>query len=667
MLKSTFKNNTINISKQWCLFMLLIIFSHYVFGIIINVPQNYNTIQGAINAVIDGTDEENEIIVSPQAQPYVESILIEGLTRSLTLRSTYDPDLGNNDAIANTVLKAPVAQYNNSTGDLEFYPVISIINCRGYDDNNVPLTTNKIIIQGFSVTGGTGNVVNSDANLVNYFTSGGGIYILAEGNHIYQQVEVRYCDVYDNKACLGGGLFSEYSNLTLSDTRVFNNELFYYGNLPLSPSEEDYDGPKGGGIFLDGGHSILNNVQVFKNKSYIDSQSNLYALPFNQQLHSFGNYGGLYYRTMCHPSSASVYNSSFYENVTQVDPLIVEPCEWNLQANLFFQRGIENQDSLLFKNCTVTRNRNIITTNLLHAAIGIDRYDYVAGENPGTYYNNHIINCIIYDNTEGSNLNNQSTVSTRQIIGGHTPWDGTFTTIPVKIEYSDVNNADNTDFYDAIECIDADPLFCDSQNLDFRLKWSVETKSPCIDKGYPVLYDTVYDRPDMGSFEFDEFPHQTYLYTFPAASNRHGIKWLSFPVIYNVQNNQFSNNILAGDFFTENDILHQFILDYFEWNDINTPENDMLEIIYSPQGWSNLTHMITSLQGYKVQMSPNNNQQQVIDISGFLQDYNNPPILLYNRDPITDEITENWIGYYFNRIQHVFDAFGENINNIYYI
>ncbi|MBM4399501.1 MAG: hypothetical protein FJ041_04120, partial [Candidatus Cloacimonetes bacterium] len=395
MLKSIFNTNSINISKHWCLFMLLIIFSHYVFGIIINVPQDYNTIQGAINAVIDGTDERNEIIVSPQAQPYVESILIEGLTRSLTLRSTFDPDLGNFDAISNTILKAPSAHYNNSTGDLEFYPVVSIINCRGFDEENETPTNNRIIVQGFTITGGTGYQTISDTQNTTYISQGGGVYIFADDNesHAYQKVEVKHCEIYDNKACHGGGLYSGGSDIILSDSRIHNNELFYYGDLPICSHDNSYDGPKGGGVFLDGGFNMMNNVQVLKNKSYIDSGSNLYGLPYSQQLHTNGNYGAMYYRTFCHDSSANLLNCSFFENVTQVDPALVERCQWNVQANLFFQRGRANQDSLLFKSCTATRNRNITTTNLPHTALGIDRYIYDENNYNCTYYSNHIINC----------------------------------------------------------------------------------------------------------------------------------------------------------------------------------------------------------------------------------------------------------------------------------
>jgi PKD repeat protein len=72
---------------------------------------------------------------------------------------------------------------------------------------------------------------------------------------------------------------------------------------------------------------------------------------------------------------------------------------------------------------------------------------------------------------------------------------------------------DGTTFNGAYEnCIDADPLFEDPQNLDFQLSWDNyptedSTKSPCIDAGDPdpEYNDSDGTRNDMGAFHFDQF------------------------------------------------------------------------------------------------------------------------------------------------------------------
>jgi len=221
-------------------------------------------------------------------------------------------------------------------------------------------------------------------------------------------------------------------------------------------------------------------------------------------------------------------------------------------------------------------------------------------------------------------------------------------------------------------CMTGDALISIDLNLKkYSLKWNSIEKSPCIDTGYPELLDTLYNRPDMGAIECDiipttDYPAYTYSYTFPSNDTNNGIKWMSFPVLLDVQDNQFVNNILSEDLFTISNVLDPDILDNIEWNDLDTPVNSHSFIRYfvMDDAWSNLDHLITSKQGYKVQMESTNSQDRIIEVSGFLPP-SNSIIRLYG--PYNEETVENWVGYYAPKVKNVFEAFEGVIHNLYYI
>gem|GEM_PF-2174509 len=219
-------------------------------------------------------------------------------------------------------------------------------------------------------------------------------------------------------------------------------------------------------------------------------------------------------------------------------------------------------------------------------------------------------------------------------------------------------------FYYQDTMVIGDPLIqYDDNNLTYELKWDSAQKSPCIDAGHPELTNVLYDRPDIGAKEFDSFEHVSYTYTFPPRSVNHGIKWMSFPVLRNASNEPFANTIEAVDFFTHDNILYPDILEQIEWNDIYDEENQNQRIEYN-QNWSNLNHVVTSPQGYKVQMDALNDVERRIAVSGFLQDLNTD-IQLYGLH--NGQYKENWLGYYYPKSQHVFDALNGFLDELWFI
>jgi hypothetical protein len=200
----------------------------------------------------------------------------------------------------------------------------------------------------------------------------------------------------------------------------------------------------------------------------------------------------------------------------------------------------------------------------------------------------------------------------------------------------------------------------DMQNFTYSLIWDTTAKSPCIDAGYPEQYDVLYDRPDIGAIQFDEFPHYTYSYTFPANG---GIKWMSFPVLFDVQNNQFVNQELISALLDPLISPDSTTLEYCEWNNIYDNFNDETRFRFFNNLWQP-DSLVTSQQGYKVQMLNNNVSERVVEVSGFIP----PPqtqIRIYG--PHNGEPVENWVGYYSPKVKTVFAAFDNIMDNLYYI
>lgn len=184
-----------------------------------------------------------------------------------------------------------------------------------------------------------------------------------------------------------------------------------------------------------------------------------------------------------------------------------------------------------------------------------------------------------------------------------------------------------------------DPLFIDENNHNFGLKWTSTEKSPCIDTGDPNSPNDPDDtRTDMGAIYCE---HEVKTYTLEGQNGSHdGITWLSFDVL----------DIFQATTANQVQNLFDLIKD-----DLNHGEHENIWFEYEEPNWQNGEHLIISPNGYIVQMV---NQGQ-IDISGFRCE----PTTTF---PVYAE-EENWIGYFLDYTQHVYDAFEGRLENIYSI
>src|SRR5262245_13327095 len=169
----------------------------------LRVPQQFPTIQAALNAASDG----DTVIVAPGT--YVENLFI---SRPVTLRSSGGAET--------TTIDGGGSQ-----------PVIVAIGTGA----------EAVTIAGFTITNG-----------FNSFTSGGGI-IAAAGGIVARYVTITIRDniIRNNVGCLGSGINTLLASVTIQHNQIVDN-----------PQTPECDGADGGGMFVNGngvGPSLVAN------------------------------------------------------------------------------------------------------------------------------------------------------------------------------------------------------------------------------------------------------------------------------------------------------------------------------------------------------------------------------------------------------------------------
>ena len=185
--------------------------------------------------------------------------------------------------------------------------------------------------------------------------------------------------------------------------------------------------------------------------------------------------------------------------------------------------------------------------------------------------------------------------------------------------------------------IDSDPLFINSGIGDYHL----QATSPCIDAGDPVFpLDPDGTRADMGAYYH---PHEVKTYEFPNDDPPiNGWKWLCFDIL---------DITMTGDNNTVDPLLDPIRLD------LRRGYGQNVQFYYDDPNWYGGDHEITSPQGYKFQTE----NECEFDISGFRCDE-------HTTFPVLAEMPDgNWIGYFLEETQHVYDAFAGYLDNIYKI
>ncbi|MBX7047278.1 MAG: T9SS type A sorting domain-containing protein [Ignavibacteria bacterium] len=194
-----------------------------------NVPSQYSTIQAAINAAVYG----DTVLVQPGT--YFENIHLKG--KNIIVTSTFY-QTQNVSIISSTIINGSTPANTDSA---------SCVRIVSNNDDSIA------VLQGFTLTGGTGTLWQDEHGAGRYCEGGG---ILMQ----YTKATVQFNIIRDNKAIRrpagisstgGGGIRMGDGRAKILNNIIFNNEGMY-----------------GGGVVLNYSNSVLKNCVIFNNKVY---------------------------------------------------------------------------------------------------------------------------------------------------------------------------------------------------------------------------------------------------------------------------------------------------------------------------------------------------------------------------------------------------------------
>ncbi len=210
----------------------------------------------------------------------------------------------------------------------------------------------------------------------------------------------------------------------------------------------------------------------------------------------------------------------------------------------------------------------------------------------------------------------------------------------------------------------------DESSHSYSLDWDEDIRSPLIMAGYGGFGSpSRYDRLDIGAIQYGGEAHEYITYTFPPYSQRHGIKWMSFPTLDRIWNPTTNEPDVAGVFF--NPILNNMILHDISWK---VQDDFQQDIHYSEQlhDWvGDQSHYVIPQQGYKIQMAQSSQTPLNIAVPGIIPEVSQYPLTIKafpaaKNDPY-NQYNDNWLGYFHAETANAEEAFASIIDNLWYI
>jgi hypothetical protein len=189
--------------------MLIIVFalsySSISLATIINIPDDYPTIQEGIDASIDG----DTVLVSTGL--YWECINFNG--KNIVVASNYIFSLDELD-IQNTIIDGAgyctVVTFENGEDSTASITGFTLKNGHNYEGGGILCEGSSPII--------VDNIIRE--NSASYNANGGGIHCS------YSTARIIGNTIIDNSGCHGGGINSEYSDLVISNNLIADNEAY---------------------------------------------------------------------------------------------------------------------------------------------------------------------------------------------------------------------------------------------------------------------------------------------------------------------------------------------------------------------------------------------------------------------------------------------------------
>ncbi|MEO8512959.1 MAG: T9SS type A sorting domain-containing protein [Ignavibacteria bacterium] len=202
--------------KLFLLSLALVLATFNLFSTIKNVPSGYSTIQAAITASVNG----DTILVAPGT--YMENINFRG--KNIVLTSTF---YINNDPamIIGTIINGSTP-VNADTG--------SCVIISNHEDSTT-------VLQGFSITGGSGTKWN-DEHFAGVYREGGGLLVqysspVIKNNFIYDNIVTNVSGVNSTG---GGGVRIGDSYVRFYNNVVMNNTAHYGAGVVLNYTGGEY-------------------------------------------------------------------------------------------------------------------------------------------------------------------------------------------------------------------------------------------------------------------------------------------------------------------------------------------------------------------------------------------------------------------------------------------
>jgi predicted outer membrane repeat protein len=330
---------------------------------------------------------------------------------------------------------------------------------------NISDATSDTVLDGFTITGGNANDFGEDNNY------GGGIYS-SNGSAVLTNLTIT-----KNNAIFGAGMYSSNSQNQLSKIQFLDNEVFNFGDgggLYATGSTDSFSSVtfgrnlaanKGGGIFSTRSNLNLNNIEFLANRAsnngggiYNNLSSDLTlsdsVFLYNSALN---NGGGIFNATNNPELEVNISDTIFKENVADVGG------------------GIYNQQTDTIANTVIN---SLFEDNYSRVGAGI----YNKNSSPS------IINTTFVNNLSqyGSGIGSEGNSEDRPQIINSVFWDNlsVFAQSPI-FDYQSVTDAsfslieDSADTDTGTNNLDADPLFVDPNNFDYRLS----SDSPALNAG----------------------------------------------------------------------------------------------------------------------------------------------------------------------------------------
>lgn len=366
-------------------FMLCCIslFSIMAHGSTIYVPNDYNTIQAAINASSNGD------IIRVSDGTFTENIDFIG--KAITLEHFGSPV----DCIIDGNQAGSVVTFDSSE-------------------------TNTSILDGFTITNGTGTQFNLGGSPPLYLYVGGGIYCknsspilrnnIVHGNHLPANLhysfgggiyvgpaddwqtsftgtaKINNNTIYDNSCYVkGGGICVEYcSDVIVRSNWIEDNSVFGYTT---------YANGSGGGICFEGCDDIIcRNNKVFENTSHIEGGGiALFAMPDttnvfqnNMICENTLDYSGVGVGVIVYGPSLTYTTDTVFVNNTIADNYVSTTYGGSGAGMAFFGINAEIVNGILWNNVSSSSSTDelfIGDGSWLHAIVNISYTDVDGGQN----------------------------------------------------------------------------------------------------------------------------------------------------------------------------------------------------------------------------------------------------------------------------------------------